>query len=70
MKEGRAQFHLSLCVPHSEAKGLWPREKNAEDLFVGWETLCEAVQELVPARCIFCPLKHQQAGRNLGEAEK
>lgn len=66
MKEGRTQFHLSpLCVPHSEAKGLWPPEKNAEDLFVGWEILCEAVQEVAPARCIFCPLKHpenKQAG--------
>lgn len=66
MKEGRTQFHLSpLCAPHSEAKGLWPPEKNAEDLFAGWEIRCEAVQELVPARCIFCPLKHtenKQAG--------
>lgn len=36
-----------------------------QKISAGWEIRCEAVQELVPARCIFCPLKHpenKQAG--------
>ena len=56
---------LSSLCPSLRSKRIVATRKNAKDLFAGWEIRCEAVQELVPARCIFCPLKHpenKQAG--------
>ena len=62
-KKAEHNFISLLWVSLTQRQKDCGHQKNAEDLFAGWEMLCEAVQGLVPARCTFYPFGHRNTQR-------